>query len=264
MKGFGSNNDWPYYASPSSNLSAFATPFSVNRHPIDVSAPFIDPTDAVRPSLPYRYPNPIKESDSDSSNQFGYLGLHDVLDFSGSQLPHRGQFANANVNATIEPKQYFNSYGLHHDHNSKSVVPDHWSSFSGFTSSDGAGASRTELGFAGQSVVGNQFADFGDGKGNQIGVGSSLASNQTNFTGSVVDERINLGMCLLLILLYCCILKVIFDCLSCIRTLKLSLIRVDKKKGVFEIFDSILPPPKEKLLSNLDVINYIDKRVSSD
>ncbi|PNY14245.1 hypothetical protein L195_g010921 [Trifolium pratense] len=198
MKGFGSYNDWPYYASPSSNLSAFATPFSVNRpSPIDVSAPFIDPADAVRPSLPYGYLNPIKESDSDdsnSSNQFGYSGFH-VLDSSCAQLP---QFSNAN--ATIEPQQYFNSYGLHPDHNSKSVVPDHWSSFSGFTSSDGAGASRAdygnkpiELGFAGQSVVGNQFADFGNGKGNQIGVRSSLASNQTNFIGSVVDERINLG-----------------------------------------------------------------------
>lgn len=52
MKGFGSYNDWPYYAA-SSNLSASATPFSVN----------------------HQYSNPIKESDSvsgDSSNQFGY------------------------------------------------------------------------------------------------------------------------------------------------------------------------------------------------
>jgi len=53
MKGFGSYNDWPYYAA-SSNLSASATPFSVVNH---------------------QYSNPIKESDSvsgDSSNQFGY------------------------------------------------------------------------------------------------------------------------------------------------------------------------------------------------
>ncbi|KAL5075405.1 hypothetical protein RYX36_014389 [Vicia faba] len=192
MKGFGSYNDWSYYASPSSNLSAFATPFSVNRSsPVEVSPPFIDPGDAARPGFPYRYPD------------------------------------------RYEPQQYFNSYGVHQDRDSVSVsvVPDHWSSFSGFTASDGVSRSdyannMNELGFSDQNVakqfadfgngkenqigvrankanelglgfagqtVGNQFADFGNGKGNQIGVGRGFGLNQTNFTGSVADERMKSG-----------------------------------------------------------------------
>ncbi|CAI8598641.1 unnamed protein product [Vicia faba] len=192
MKGFGSYNDWSYYASPSSNLSAFATPFSVKRSsPVEVSPPFIDPGDAARPGFPYRYPD------------------------------------------RYEPQQYFNSYGVHQDRDSVSVsvVPDHWSSFSGFTASDGVSrgdyannmnelgfsdqnvakqfadfgngkenqigvrankANELGLGFAGQTV-GNQFADFGNGKGNQIGVGRGFGLNQTNFTGSVADERMKSG-----------------------------------------------------------------------
>ncbi|XP_058786666.1 uncharacterized protein LOC131661226 isoform X2 [Vicia villosa] len=191
MKGFGSYNDWSYYASPSSNLSAFATPFSVNRSsPNGVSPPFIDPGDAVRPGgFPYRYPD------------------------------------------QYEPQQYFNSYGVHQDRNSVSVVPDHWSSFSGFTATDGVSQADyvnkpIELGFGGQTVanqfadfgngkgnqigvgadkpnelglgfagqtVANQFLDFGNGKGNQIGVRGGFGLNQTSFTDSVADERMKSG-----------------------------------------------------------------------
>ena len=196
MKGFASYNDWSCYATPSSNLSAFATPFSVNRpSPIDVSTSFVDPVDSVRTSFPFRPNNfsaPIRESDSDSDSEslyeYGYAGLH-VSDSYSSQLPRAKP-------TLVESQQYFNSYALH-DQNS-SVVPDHWSSFSGFTASEGnsradyAANKSYELGFHGQSVA-NQFADLSSGKGNPIGFGSSLCSNQTNFTGSGVDERMNLG-----------------------------------------------------------------------
>ncbi|CAL5204162.1 unnamed protein product [Lathyrus oleraceus] len=159
MKGFGSYNDWSYYASSSSNLSAFATPFSVNRSsPIDVSPPFIDPGDAARTGFPYRYPDQ-------------YYGTKPVV---------------------VEPQPYFNSYGILQDLNSASVVPDHWSSFSGFTASDGGSCTDyvnkpNDLGFAGQTVA-NQFADFGNGKGNQIGVGANKP-NELGFVGQAVADQ---------------------------------------------------------------------------
>ncbi|CAK8567721.1 unnamed protein product [Lathyrus sativus] len=159
MKGFGSYTDWSYYASPSSNLSAFATPFSVNRSsPNGVSPPFIDPGDAARTGFPYRYPDQ-------------YYGTKPNL---------------------VEPHQYFNSYGVLQDRNSASVVPDHWSSFSGFTASDGVSRAdyankANELGFAGQTVA-NQFAEFGNGKGNQIGVGVNKP-NELGFVGQTVADQ---------------------------------------------------------------------------
>ncbi|KAL5074643.1 hypothetical protein RYX36_013627 [Vicia faba] len=50
------------------------------------------------------------------------------------------------------------------------------------------------LGFATQ-IVANQFADFRNGKGNQIGVRDGFGLNQTNFTSSVAaDDRMKSGM----------------------------------------------------------------------
>ncbi|CAI8606085.1 unnamed protein product [Vicia faba] len=143
-------------------------PFSVNRSsPIDLLPPFIDPDDAAHHGFPFRY-----------------------LD-------------------RYESQQYFNFDGFHQDRDSVSVVPDYWSSFLGYTASNGVSRggyvnkpnelgfvdltvanefvdfrngegkqigvrdnkpNELGLGFVGQTVA-NQFVDFGNGKGNQIGVG---------------------------------------------------------------------------------------------
>lgn len=182
MKGFGTYNDWAnYYASSSSsNLSASATPFSVNRiSSIDQS------DDAMYPTFPYRYNNNsfLNSPSSVSSNQFNYPGFQ-VLDSNNAPKP-----------SLVQPPQYYAPFAVP-DRNSSSIVPDNWTSFSGFTLSDQPDYAKKshELGFSGQSAA-NQFSEFDNGKSKQVGIGGSRwSSNQTNFAGSVAEERINLGI----------------------------------------------------------------------
>lgn len=207
-KGFGLYNDWPpYFATPPSNLSAFAAPFSVNHHRTtptthggDVSAPIMDSSDAVTPN-PIHFPanyrhgydffsDPIRELDSPSP--YGYSGLQ-VLESSSAQFPHLGGFAASNKDqysdctqqqppSVVEAQPYFPSYAIHDHHTS----PNHWSSSS---RSDYA-ENLHGLGFTGQN-----FAEFNPGgKGKQVALGSSFSSNQANVSGSVIEEGMNQGM----------------------------------------------------------------------
>ncbi|KAJ1400588.1 hypothetical protein SESBI_29456 [Sesbania bispinosa] len=165
MKGFGSYHDWDYYASPHSNLSAFAAPFSVNRPTLsDVSAPFFDSADAAPP-------NPVH-----------------------SQTYVYDDFLSDSVSKSHMAPPYFPSYISPTNHSpTSSVAPNYWSSSSGFDGrSLGDYADKShELGFTDQgAVTWNLFAEFNHGKGKQVGAGSSFCSMQT---GSVVEERMNQG-----------------------------------------------------------------------
>ncbi|RDX67438.1 hypothetical protein CR513_53690, partial [Mucuna pruriens] len=187
MKGVGSYLDWPYYASPNSNLSAFAAPFSVNPYSsTDASSHFMDSTDSAETVPPIHFPsyaydffsNPVRELDS--APQFPHLGL--------PSYPTRSSL--------VESQPYHAPYASSaiHDHSS-SVVPYHWSSAApslGWSSLGDANKSP-ELGFSGPSAVSwTHFSDFnGHGKGKSVGVGSSLSSKETIAAGLVVEDRMN-------------------------------------------------------------------------
>ncbi|KAL2638670.1 hypothetical protein GLYMA_06G138000v4 [Glycine max] len=159
MKGVGGYHDWPYYASPTSNLSAFAAPFSVN---------------------PY--------TSSEASSQF-----MDTAESAETLPPIQFQPYRSNL---VEAQPYTASSAIH-DHSSNSAAPYHWSS--GAPSSDWPSlreANRSpELGFSGQSAVSwDQFPEFNSrGKGKQVGVGSNLSVKETNAAGSVGEQRRNQG-----------------------------------------------------------------------
>ena len=234
MKGVGShNNDWAYYASPSSNLSAFAAPFSVNRSSSnDVSAPFRDSAesaDAVVPPIQFPvqprsygydfFSNPIRELDSTPppSKPYGYS----VIDSSSAQLPHFNslglapmdsfsydQCSNSTKPNLVEAQPYFPSYISSPINDlSASMAPSHWPSSSGFASLDGSSLgdyakNSPEVGFTGQRAgLWNQFSEVN----HQVGVGSSFSSNQTNVAGSVVEERMNQGIFALILYCFCAI-----------------------------------------------------------
>ncbi|XP_061364059.1 uncharacterized protein LOC133307548 [Gastrolobium bilobum] len=221
MKSFVSYVDWAYYPPLSSNLSAFAAPFSVNRsNSCDVFVDSAESADAVPPiTFPVQsnygydfFSNPVRELDSSapSSQPYGYSGLQG-LDSSSAQLPQFNSpslafndafsYDQGTKPSLVEAQSYYPSYisPTIHDPSSSSVAPNHWSSTSGFPPLDGPSlgdyANKSpEIGFAGQSaVLWNQFAEFNHGKSKQVGVGSSFSSKQTNINGSVVEERLNPG-----------------------------------------------------------------------
>ncbi|XP_027367333.1 uncharacterized protein LOC113873417 isoform X2 [Abrus precatorius] len=215
MKSVGSYNDWPYYSSPPSNLSAFAAPFSVNRSTSsEVSAPFMESADSVDavPPIHFRsygydfFSKPVRELDS--SKSYGYSGLQSGLDSSSAQFPHLGlpskdafSYDHSTKSSLVEAQPYYPSYVSSAIHDpSSSVAPNHWSSSSGFPSLDGTSLGDyvnkpPELRFATQSsLLWNQFPEFNShGKGKHVGVGSSFSSKQTDVTGSVVEESVNQG-----------------------------------------------------------------------
>lgn len=188
MKGVGGYHDWPYYASPTSNLSAFAAPFSVNPYTSsEASSQFMDTAESAEtlPPIqfqPYRYDffsGPVRELDS--AAQFSHLGLPSYS-------------ARSNL---VEAQPYTASSAIH-DHSSNSAAPYHWSSeapSSGWPSLRVANKSP-ELGFSGQGGVSwDQFPEFNSrGKGKQVGVGSNLSVKETNAAGSVGEQRRNQGV----------------------------------------------------------------------
>lgn len=215
MEGFESHNNWMYnHTLPPSNLSAFAAPFTVNRG--DSSAPpFMDLSDTLSPNpnhfpantRSYEYtffPDPKTKLDSPTppSNPyaFSYCGSK-VSDPHGSQIPHMDQSSNTTKSNLAEVHHYFPSYvsPVINDHNSSvsSVIPNHWSSFSRFTTTLGGSPlgdyadESPELGFGGKNA--NQFAEFNRDKGKSVGIETSFSSNQTNVAGSVVEKTFNLG-----------------------------------------------------------------------
>ncbi|KAL1337354.1 hypothetical protein AAHE18_10G133300 [Arachis hypogaea] len=222
MKGVGSHsNDWAYYPSPSSNLSAFAAPFSVNRFsPNDVvsALPFPDSAESALQPRSYGYDffsNPIRELDSapppskpygysvvDSSSsvrlpQFKSLGLATMDSFSYDQCSSN----NGGEPSHVDSQFYYSSYVPSPIHDpAPSVVPNNWPALSsGFASLDGStiadfAKNSPEVGFIGPSAgLWNQFAELNHGKGMHVGVGTSFSANQTNVAGSAVEERMNQG-----------------------------------------------------------------------
>lgn len=221
MKGVRSYNDWACYPPPSSNLSAFAAPFSVNRsNSNDASAPFVDSTESLDDVVPQIFPsygydffsNPIRELDSASSVK-PYVGSQYQVDSSSSQLPHFNsmglpsndafsyeQFSNSTKPSIVKGQLYYPSYVSPPIHDpAPSVGTNHWSTSPGFASLDGSSVGdyankSPELGFAGQrGGLWNEFPEFNHGKGKQVGVGSSFSSKQTDITGLIGEERMNQG-----------------------------------------------------------------------
>ncbi|KAF1865353.1 hypothetical protein Lal_00004727 [Lupinus albus] len=122
MKGVGSCNDWSYYASPSSNLSAFAAPFN-RPNPNDSSTPFVDPSDSVQPQSHVHdfFVNPTREFDSTQSptpsvSQFLYLnsmGSPPKPKDSFFMNPRRELDSNQSANSSVAQLCNFSSLGTH-------------------------------------------------------------------------------------------------------------------------------------------------------
>lgn len=205
MKGVEYYDDRAYYPS-SSNLSAFAPPFSVNKtNSKDVSAPYVDLTESTDSipsnhfpvhSRPYGYDffsNPVRELDSTpSSKAYGYSGLQ-AVDPPTGQLPHFNtlatftydQCSNSIKSSLVEAQPYYPSYisPSIHDVN-PSATPDHWSSFEETKKS-------SEIGYPGQTAgFWNQFAEFNQGNSKQVEVGGLFCSKESNVSGPIVEENL--------------------------------------------------------------------------
>ncbi|OIW15320.1 hypothetical protein TanjilG_10760 [Lupinus angustifolius] len=122
MKGVGSCNDWSYYASPSSNLSAFAAPFN-RPNPNDSSTPFVDSSESVQPQSHVHdfFVNPTRELDSTQSatpsvSQFLYLnpmGSPPEPKDSFFMNPRRELDSNQSAKPSVAQLRNFNSLGTH-------------------------------------------------------------------------------------------------------------------------------------------------------
>ncbi|CAL0327527.1 unnamed protein product [Lupinus luteus] len=119
MKGVGSCNDWSYYASPSSNLSAFAAPFN-RPNPNDSSTPFVDASESVQPQSHVHdfFVNPTRQLDSatPSVSQFLYLnsmGSPPKPKDSFFMNPRRELDSNQSPNPSVAQLRNFNSLGTH-------------------------------------------------------------------------------------------------------------------------------------------------------
>lgn len=221
MKGVGYYDDRAFYPS-SSNLSALAPPFTVNKTiPSDVSAPYVDSAESTDAnpsnhfpfqSRPYGYDffsRPVRELDSTpSSKAYGYSGLQ-VLESSSSQLPHfntlglasKDEFAydqcSIGIKSNIvEAQPYYPSYipPSVHDANS-SATHNQWSPSSGFATLDESNKS-SGIGYSGERAgLWNQLAESSHGNSNQVEVGGCFFSKEANIFDPVVEESItNLGM----------------------------------------------------------------------
>ncbi|KAK4277659.1 hypothetical protein QN277_015621 [Acacia crassicarpa] len=209
MKGVGYYDDRAYYPS-SSNLSAFAQPFSVNKTtPNDVSAPYVDFVESADAtpsnhfpvhSRPYGYDffsSPVRELDSTpSSKAYGY-SVSQVLDLPTSQLPHfntlglasKDTFAydqpsNNIKSSLLEAQPYYPSYIPPSTHVVNPAAPDHWSSLDD-TQNKSEGYSGQRVGFW------NQFAEFNQGNSSsQLEAGGSFCSKEANLAGPINEENL--------------------------------------------------------------------------
>lgn len=177
MKGVGSYPDWPYYASPNSNLSAFAAPFSVNPYTAtDVSSHLMGPAESAETVPPIHFPSYGYDFFSNPVRELG----------SSAQFPHVGLASYAPRSSFVDAQPYHAPY----DHAS-SVTPYHWPP--GTSSLDWpslADASKSpELGFSGESAV--PWDPFPEFNVKQVGLGSSLTPMNTNAAGLTVEERMN-------------------------------------------------------------------------
>ncbi|XP_054797414.1 uncharacterized protein LOC129302500 [Prosopis cineraria] len=209
MKGAGYYDDRAYY-STSSNLSAFAQPFSVNKIiSKDVSAPYVDlaeSTDATPSnhfpvhSSPYAYdffPKPVRELDSaPCSKAHEYSGLQ-VLDPPTSQLPHFNtlglasedtfaydQSSNNIKSSLVEAQPYYPSYISPSTHVVNPATPDHWSSLDDFKK-------KSEIGYSGQMAgFWNQFSEFNQGNSAPVEAEGSFYSKETKLAGPIIEENL--------------------------------------------------------------------------
>ncbi|KAI4307014.1 hypothetical protein L6164_030250 [Bauhinia variegata] len=217
MKGVGCYNDWVYYSSSSSNLSAFAPPFSVNRSPSkDVSAPYADlaesadaiPSNQVPVDCGYGYhyfSNPVRELDSTpSSKAYGY-SVSQIIDQPNTQLPHfnpagvvfkdsfaSDQCSNIVKASLVDGQPYYPSHN-----GSSSMAHNPWSPAAGYSTFDGSPCSDStkipsETGGYSSQKGGpwNQFAEFNQDKSKQVELGKSFCSMEANATGSFIEGNL--------------------------------------------------------------------------
>ncbi|XP_028806615.1 uncharacterized protein LOC114761425 [Neltuma alba] len=209
MKGVGYYDDRACY--PSSNLSAFAQPFSVSKTtPKDVSAPYADLAEAADAipsnqfpvhSRPYGYdffPNPVRELDSTPSSKAYGCSSSQVLDPPTSQLPHfntlglasKDTFAydqsSNNIKSSLaEAQPYYPSYISPSAHVVNPAAPDHWSTLDDTKN-------KSEIGYSGQRVgFWNQFAELIQGNSSTpVEAGGSFCSNEANLAGPLIEENL--------------------------------------------------------------------------
>ncbi|KAL2339531.1 hypothetical protein Fmac_007471 [Flemingia macrophylla] len=179
MKGVGSYPDWPNYASPNSNLSAFAAPFSINPYTCstEVSSHLMGPAESKEtvpsiqfPSYGYDFfSNPVRELDS------------------SAQFPHMCVSSYAPRPSFVEAQPYQPPYVSSAIHDHDSSAPYHWPP--GTSSLDWpslADANKSpELGFTAETVAWDPFPEFNE---KQIGIGSSFTADAAGLT---VEERMN-------------------------------------------------------------------------